>query len=265
MERTHLARHDLDWLPPSMKAVRWTVAGTIWAGLGAAAVATITLGKIQPYFWGKGIALLGASGYYAGDRVARAVLRRRLWRLARGAVDLTRLAREQDGELVHARGRVRARQTLPALLDGRPAVYRRVVFVVGGVRLVHEAAVDFSIVDEAREEAIVQVEGARLLAPEPRRTRVDALCARRIARLPLPPRAARDVGDWLSRQGAGMRTGRLDAGEVILSDGDAVEIVGYKTRVVDQTVAARLEREIPMRATLRSGRDLPLLLSPVKT
>src|SRR5689334_2926354 len=99
MERTHLARHDLDWLPPSMKAVRWTVAGAIWAGLGAAAVATITLGKIQPYFWGKGIALLGASGYYAGDRVARGVLRRRLGRLARGAVDLARLAREQDGEL----------------------------------------------------------------------------------------------------------------------------------------------------------------------
>jgi hypothetical protein len=40
-------------------------------------------------------------------------------------------------------------------------------------------------------------------------------------------------------------------------------VVGYKARVVDQTVASRLARDTPMRASLRSGRLLPLLISRV--
>ncbi len=93
LDRTILARHDLDWLPPSMKAVRWSVAGGIWTAIGGAAVATFVFGKFQPYIYGKGIAALIAGGYYAGDKAARAVLRRRLHKLARGAVDLARLSR----------------------------------------------------------------------------------------------------------------------------------------------------------------------------
>lgn len=264
MERTHLGRNDLDWLPPSMKAVRWTVAGTLWAGLAAATVATIAAAKIQPYFWGKGVAMLAAGGYYAGDRAARAVLRRRLAKLARGAVDLRGLAREEDGELLHVRGKVRARQTLAALLDGRPAVYRRLTVFGAGQRVVHEAAVDFSIVDESGEAAIVLTDGARLLAPEPRRVRLDADAVARLAALPLPPGPGQYVAHWLDRHAAGKRVAKIEAGEVLLTDGAAVEIVGYKTRLVDQTVQSRLERDLPTRATLRSGRDLPLLLSLVE-
>ena len=51
-------------------------------------------------------------------------------------------------------------------------------------------------------------------------------------------------------------------GEFVLRDGDAIEIVGYKSRTVDPTVATRLERDTPFRATLKGGRNLPLLIAP---
>jgi hypothetical protein len=49
----------------------------------------------------------------------------------------------------------------------------------------------------------------------------------------------------------------------LVCPGDEVEIVGYKTRTIDPTLAGRLPREAPLRATLRSGRELPLLVAPV--
>src|SRR5258706_12790111 len=90
LERNHLARHDLDWLPPSYKAVRWTVAGSIWTALGGGLVALMVgthSGGI--YVAGKGIAALFAAGFYAGDRTARAVLKGRRRKLASGQVDLS--------------------------------------------------------------------------------------------------------------------------------------------------------------------------------
>ena len=30
MQRLRLLKHDLDWLPPGYRAVRWVVAGGIW-------------------------------------------------------------------------------------------------------------------------------------------------------------------------------------------------------------------------------------------
>ncbi len=55
----------------------------------------------------------------------------------------------------------------------------------------------------------------------------------------------------------------VDASEILLRDGDLVEVVGYKSRTVDPRVQSRLERDTPMRATLRTGRELPLLISPI--
>ena len=48
-----------------------------------------------------------------------------------------------------------------------------------------------------------------------------------------------------------------------LRDGDEVEVVGVKTRSIDPTVEMRLMRDTPERATLRSGKELPLIVSPV--
>lgn len=262
-ERTQRARHDLDWLPPSFKAIRWTVAGTLWAGMAAGFVAMVA--KSEIIFFGKGIAVLAAGGYYAGDRAAKAVLRGRLQRLARGAVDLRGLHRETDGELMHVRGQVKAQETLGGLLDGGArAVYRRVVFTIGTDRWVHEAGCDFQLVDESGERAIVEVEGARLIAADPKRRRVapeSASLLRNLA-MGLPPDALSELPAF--QKGSLKRRQRLvvTAGERLLRDGDTVEVVGYKSRRVDPTIAERLARETPMRATLRAGKSLPLLLAP---
>jgi hypothetical protein len=50
---------------------------------------------------------------------------------------------------------------------------------------------------------------------------------------------------------------------VLLRNGDEVEVVGYKARRVDPTVAT-LSRQTPMRASLRSGKQLPLLILPIR-
>jgi hypothetical protein len=259
LDRTLRARHDLDWLPPSFKVVRWTVAGTLWSGLAALLGGALAFAKPGLFIYGKGIAVLFAGGYYAGDRAARAVLRRRLARLASGRLDLTRLQHEPDGELVHVRGRVKATETLPSL-DGAPVVYRRVVFSIGAERWVHEAGHDFYLVDDTGERVLVTVGDARLIAAEPKRRRVEGEAAREVFDLTLEPqlRGRTDLKLRVSRRDRGA----ISCGEVTLREGDAVEIVGYKTRSVDPTVASRLERDTPMRATLRAGRDLPLLISP---
>ena len=267
LERTVPAWRDLDWLPPSLKTLRWAIAGGVWTGLAGllAGVALVSKGNI--FIWTKGFAWLGAGGFYAGDRAARSVMRRRLHKLARGAVDLRSFAREADGEILHVRGRVRARETLPSLLGGEPVVYRRATVALGGATVVHEAAVDFALVDASGEMVTVHVAAARLLVAEPKRLRlVERAIVERVAALPLPARAARAVETWLTREAHPKKRKRLapiTASEVLLRDGDPVELVGYKSRTVDQTVATRLERDTPMRATLRGGRDLPLLIVPL--
>jgi len=256
--RTEPAQGDLDWLPPSLKAVRWIVAGSVWGGLTALIAGISLVGRIHLFWFWKSWLGIGAAGYYAGDRLARAALRHRLRKLAHGAIDLSQLAQEPDGELYYLRGRVKARTTLPGLLDGEPAVFRRMVIDLGDSRLVHEAAVDFAVIDEQGAIALVEVAGARLVA-------------RDRSLLPLPPAARERVlglgimtnlhKDTWSVCFPGRRRDLPAASEVLLRDGDAVEIVGYKSRAVDPTLAARLPRDIPFRPTLRSGRALPLLVA----
>ncbi len=53
------------------------------------------------------------------------------------------------------------------------------------------------------------------------------------------------------------------ASETMLRAGDEIEAVGYKSRKVDLSIVDRMARETPMRATLRGGKDLPLILSVV--
>jgi hypothetical protein len=262
LDRTVRARHDLDWLPPSFKALRWMVVGTVWAGVGGLLGALILFAKHGFIVYGKGIAVLFAGGYVAGDRAARMVLRNRLGKLARGEVDLSKLKQEQDGELLHVRGRIKAKETLSPLLGEGGAVYRRVVFTVGSERWVHEAAVDFHLVDSTGERVLVQVDGAHLVVPDPKRTRIEGETARNVFDLTLDPALRQNA------ERAGVRIGRADkgaivAGEVVLRDGDEVEIVGVKTRSIDPTVEMRLMRDTPERATLRSGHELPLIISPV--
>lgn len=87
-----------------------------------------------------------------------------------------------------------------------------------------ERAVDFALVDEDGYEIWIEVENARLVHPSGHQWALN---------------------DHVVRQG------------------DRIEVVGYKDRRVDPRVADRLGREEPMRATLRSGRAMPLLIIPL--
>jgi hypothetical protein len=170
-------------------------------------------------------------------------------------VNLARLAQEPDGALVHVRGHVRAVQTLPGLMAPLPAVYRRLAFSAYGKGFFHEAAVDFMLVNPNGEAIAVHVDGARLLAPVPPLRALVGDEIDRVDRLPFAPLVGLKQ----------TRAKDLRGGEMLLQDGAAVEVIGYKSRIVDPTVSARLERETPMRAVLRSGRQLPLLIAPVAT
>src|SRR4051794_35364490 len=120
-ERTHLLSDDLKWLPRWLKALRWTVAGTVWTALSGAAVAVMAFRHEEAIFLGPGLTAIALGGAYAGDKVARDVLRRRLARLARGDVDLKRLKNQPDGELVHVKGRVKLRERVAGKLGGEGA------------------------------------------------------------------------------------------------------------------------------------------------
>lgn len=260
LERTHSARHDLDWLPPHLKALRWTVAGTISASLVGGLIGAGMFAPWALVLYAKLAALVAAGGVFAGDRLARRLMRAQLRRLAHGSADLRRLASEADGELVHVRGRVRARDTLAGFLHGTPGVFRRMAFVLDGKPMVHEAAVDFAVT-AGGEEAIVQVARARILVPQedPADYPADKFLAPS-----LPPSLMAATLMLRARLQHKVPRRPISAAEFVLRDGDEVELVGYKTRTIDQTVATRLSRDTPMRATLRSGKVLPLLITPLR-
>ena len=256
MQRTHLLKHDLDWLPPSYRAIRWIVAGGLWTGLAGGVAALSILAHVHFLVFGKGIAVLAAGGYVAGDRAARSVLRGRLRKLARGAVDLSRLPGEADGELVHVTGKVRA-------LGGTREVYRRVVFSFDGqTRVVHETAVDFWLVGEG-EPVLVDVDAARLLADgKVVQRQADDPLVKELEALALPSQLDNALKQRQKRRDKGKSLSRVRVADYVLRDGDEVEVVGYKSRTIDPTVATRLERDTPFRATLKGGLNLPLLIAP---
>jgi hypothetical protein len=260
-ERTHLLKDDLDWLPRWMKAVRWVVAGTVWTGTALSAVAIAAAAQEQAIFLSQMLAGLALGGAYSGDRLARTVLRRRLTKLAHGDVDIKRLKNEKDGELVHVKGRVHVREPLSGKLGGQGA-FRRLRLTVGNTRVVNEAAVDFHLIDESGEMIMVQAAGARLVAEEEDVKPLAGDVLALLQGLTLPPQAARAVGEWEFRFKTGKPLGPLSGAETVVADGQMVEIVGYKSRVVDPTIVERLERDTPLRATLRGGRELPLLIAP---
>jgi len=49
--------------------------------------------------------------------------------------------------------------------------------------------------------------------------------------------------------------------EQLLCDGDEVEVVGYRSRAVDQMMQMRLARDTPFRAALQGSSTMPLLIA----
>lgn len=260
LERTHLAKHDLDWLPPSYRAVRWGVAGAVWTGIFGAVAALLAFTKFQAIVYGKGLAALAAGGYFAGDRAARAALRGRLRKLAEGAVDLSRLPAEPDGELIHVVGRIRARQTLPSVLAQERVVWRRVAFTLGETRLIHEAAVDFQLVADGSEPVIVEVGQARLLASDAKGQWYadDSLEAEFLEHLPLPSELQRTMQRRAQQrartQAAAHARGRALSSRRRPRGGAGLQVAGDRS---DGDDAPRAGDAVPRHATRRPGLAAP--------
>ena len=254
LDRTQLLRQELDWLPPELRAVRWSMWGlsAAFAGLGLAV--TVASGGLLAY-----LAAVGAAGgALATGGLGRSLLRRRVERLAHGQLDLVRLGAEREGRLTHVVGRIAvAGVSLAGLLHGVPGVYRRMTFRLGGQRYLHEAAVDFDLVDGGGERIAVLVDGARLCVPPPGEL-VD-YPPEVLAGQALPGSLEGLLRPQLARLRA--RGRGLPAAESLLRPGAAVEIVGCKTERVDPTVGSAAGRRPPMRPALRSGR-IPLIISP---
>jgi hypothetical protein len=191
------------------------------------------------------------------------MLTRRVAKIAKGEASLSKLRVRADGELVHVRGTVAASATLPTTLGGPPGVFRRVRFALGTTLcFFHEAAVDFDVVDEGGEHLPVQVASARLLLPELLWRQVDPA-----AHYELVETIPEDISGRITRakeRFLGVPSGDRLGNEWMLRPGDVVDVVGEKSRVPDFTQTERLHREMPTRAVLRSGKALPLVVSPVR-
>jgi hypothetical protein len=183
----------------------------------------------------------------------RAVVRSknsRLQRLVRAAAarqavaidDWSALDGEPDGRVVSLVGWVRARAELATLVGGEPCVG----IALGCMQTypgVLESVHDFDLVDDEGRAIPVQVAGGRLLGEPNRRVFADAEGRLLVASLDLPAGAV-STSDAL-----------------VLRDGDAVAVIGFKATVVDPSAAGI--RQAPVRTSIASAETRPLLIYPI--
>lgn len=247
MQRTHRLREDRAWLPRTVRSARMAVSGTIWAAAGAAIVGTAALGGPAAFAMWKGFVLGGAAAAAAGERAGNAVLHRQLRRMTHGELQLAELSARTEGELVVVRGKVACESPLTGVLIDAEGVYRRMVFEPNG-KWVHEAAVDFTLIDDKGAHIIIQSAGARWMVPQ--RELVTYPGARFSS-----DRAPREVSRLVGARAT------IEAYEQVLAVGTEVQVVGYKTASADVSGEVVDYRMPPQRATLRSGDDLPLVIT----
>jgi hypothetical protein len=247
VERTHPWKQDLDWLPRRARTLRWMVTGSIWGGTAAAVVAFMAAAPAVAAALSKVIAITGVGAAIAGERAGYAAYQKQVRALTRD-IDLAALRDLGDGEVVRVKGKVRADESLTGILHDTPGVFRRLVLEAGG-RWVHEAAVDFTLVDDHGKHIFVHAAAARLLVA------TQEL-------LDYPATRFRSHGSARVAALVGGR-GVVKAREWVLSDGAEVEVIGVKTMTADPEGASAGYREPPQRPTLRSSKELPLLISPL--
>lgn len=249
VQRTHKLKHDRDWLPAGVRRKSRIVAGAIWGAAGVALVGTVAIAPMSLLVW-KVFAGGGLGIAVAGQRAGHAVFRRQLTKMARGEVQLAEVGTHDEGTMVVVSGTIEATAPLTGVLRDSAGVYRRMVIKSGGTRWVHEAAVDFALIGDGGHRLLIQAGGARWLAAQPEEMEYPAM------------RLDRDGVDGAVRQlvrANGEPT--IEASERILAIGTRVQIVGYKTASADATGEAQGYRLPPLRATLRSGPDLPLVIT----
>lgn len=225
------------------------VTGALWAGTGAAAVGTLIAVPQIALLW-KGILFGGAGLSVAAERAGTALMKRKIARMARGEIELADVDARGEGELVAVRGTIEATETLPGVLLETEGVYRRMIFKSRGT-WVHEAAVDFALLDDEGNRILIEAAGARWIVPSKETLLYPGT---RFAGADVPPRV-RELT-------AGKES--VEAFERVLPPGTRVQIVGYKTASTDVTGKFSDYRLPPQRATLRSGPDLPLVISTLE-
>lgn len=225
------------------------LTGAIWAVGGGAIAGAFALGGPAVVGLWKGIAVGGAAVAAAGERAGSAIMQRQLRRMTGGEIDLADLDARGEDELVVVRGTIVVEQPLTGALVDAPGVYRRMIFEAGR-KWVHEAAVDFSLVDANGEHILIQAAGSRWLTPTSERFTY--------------PRA-HFSSDRVPSRVQQLAKGResIEAYERVLAAGTEVQVVGYKTSSADVTGQVIDYRLPPQRATLRSGANLPLVISAV--
>jgi hypothetical protein len=248
MVRTHRLRHDLAWLPRDARRTSQLIRGGTWLAVAGGAIGALAAAPLAAAVLWKLTVVGGAGAIGAGEQAARAALRRQLARMAAGELPLAALDARPEGELVLVRGTIELEPeaALRGLLIEAAGVYRRVIFESRG-SWVHEAAVDFTLVDEHGARIRIEAAGARWLTPR-----------RELVTYP----ASRFVHDDAPAKVRELVSGRdtVEAIERVLPIGTQVQIVGYKTTTADVTGTPRDYREAPQRATLQSGPDLPLVI-----
>jgi hypothetical protein len=247
MQRTHRLREDRAWLPRSVRSARLAVSGTIWAATGAAIVGAAALGGPAAFAMWKGFVIGGAAAAAAGDRAGNAMLHRQLKRMTRGELQLAELSARAEGELVVVRGKIACESPLTGVLVDVEGVYRRMIFEPAG-KWVHEAATDFTLIDDKGAHIIIQTAGARWMV------RPRELVTYPGARFS-SDRAPREVSQLAATHPT------IEAYEQVLAVGTEVQVVGYKTASADVSGEVVDYRLPPQRATLRSGDDLPLVIT----
>ncbi len=266
LSRTFLEKRELDWVPRELRRIRWLAGPVGVASVAAAAggvLAALPLAEAAAMLFSMGL-YLGAGGigvgYLADRRVLRPILRGRVRRLAGGELDLRNLRSSKDGELVHVRGTVKAGEAVASVLDPtKNGVYRRIRQNVDGTCVLHEDARDFWLVDGTGEQIRIEIGESRFVAPGPELPWREVDRATYLALLDRVSEAVIPMGKVLQQS----RTKMLHVGELLVTDGATVDLIGWKTRVPDFSIEERLARETPMRNTLRGGGSLPLLVSLV--
>lgn len=264
LSRTFLEKRELDWVPRELRRIRWLAAPAGVASVAAAAgglLAVLPFAEAAAMLFSMGM-YLGAGGigvgYLADRRVLRPIVRDRVRRLAGGELELRRLRASKDGELVHVRGTVKAGEKVASVLSPEvQGVYRRIRQNVDGTSVLHEDARDFWLVDGTGEQIRIEISESRLVAPAPQLPWREVDRPTYLELLDRVPEHVVPMGKVLLQS----RTKMLHVGEILVADGAAVDLIGWKTRVPDFSIEERLARETPMRSTLRGGSSLPLLLS----
>ncbi|MDX2089173.1 MAG: hypothetical protein SFX73_15050 [Kofleriaceae bacterium] len=249
VQRTHKLRTDRDWLPPSVLRTSRLLRTGMVAGASAAVVGAVIAVPATLLLW-KGLVLGGAGAAVAGDRAARTLLRRQVARMTRGEIELASVSARAEGELVVVRGTVQTEAPLRGVLVEREGIYRRMILKARGT-WVHEAAVDFTLLDTAGNYILVQAAGARWIVPP-----------RELVTYP----ATRFRGDHVPGELRQLTEGHSEllAFEQVLPVGANVQVIGYKTASADVTGDVVDYRLPPQRATLRSGPDLPLVITAIE-